>query len=155
MRRLSLACVAVLALTVAPSAAADYGMLLRKARVHPGEWVTVWSNGCLDAPTRGMRVYLVPARAMGFDTVRTSHPPASGAYRYLGRFWCIHIHDPQPLPGGGRWTAIFRFRIPKVGPGWFKVAMYCPPCRSLIAATEYWDGKRMHVLVWGLRVVPR
>jgi len=155
VKRLSLACVAVLALTLAPSAAADYGMLLRKARVHPGDLVTVWSNGCLDAPTRGMRVYLVPAAAMGFDTVHASRPPVSRAYRYLGRFRCIHVHDPQPLPGGGHWTATFRFRMPKVGPGWFKVAMYCPPCQSVIAATQYWDGKRMHALVWGLLVVRR
>ena len=155
MRSFSLACIAVLTLALAPSAAADYGMLLRKARVHPGEWVTVWSNGCLGTPPRGMRVYLVPAPAMRFDTVRMSHPPRTAAYRFLGRLRCIHSHDPQPLPGGGRWTAIFRFRIPQVGPGWFKVAMYCPPCGSVIAATEYWDGKRMHALVWGPRVVRR
>ena len=145
------ASVAFLALALAPSAAGDYALLVRKARVHPGEQVTVWGSGCVG--TQGMRMYLVPARLMRFDTVRMRQPPDGGFYRYLGRFRCTYADDPQRLPNGWWSYGTFRFQVPRVAPGWFKIAMFCPPCHSVIAARTYFDGRRTHYIGRGLRVL--
>jgi hypothetical protein len=147
------ASVAFLALALAPSAAGDYSLVVRQDRARPGEMVTVWGGGCFGSPARGMPMYLVPAGLMRFDAVRMRHPPDGGFYHYLGRVACTHVNEPEWLPNGWWSAGTFRFRIPRVAPGWFKIAMFCPPCHSVIAARTYFDGRRTHYIGRGLRVL--
>jgi hypothetical protein len=38
--------VVLVALVVVPTALADYGMVVRKTHVRPGELMTIWGSGC-------------------------------------------------------------------------------------------------------------
>jgi hypothetical protein len=155
IRRQLPACAVVLvfvALVVVPAALADYGMVVRKTHVRPGELMTIWGNGCRHPRFRlGMRVYLVAYSRVSRTTIYMRYPPDGPPFHFLGRFWCTHVTRPQPLPGGGYWTGTLRFRLPRVSPGRYQLFLYCLPCRkgpggNLIANNYYLDGKRRYGL---------
>lgn len=144
--------VALLALVVPSVALADFGMMVRKTQVRPGERMTAWGNGCFHS-TRfhlGMRVYLVAERDQ-WATVYSPRPPAAPPYHFLGRFRCTHTDRPQPLPEGGYWTATLSFRVPAVTPGRYELVFYCAVCQrgpggKLVQNNTYFDGKRRSTL---------
>lgn len=145
--------VVLVALVVVPTALADYGMVVRKTHVRPGEQMTIWGNGCPRLGFRlGMRVYLVAYSQVSRTRIYMRHPPDRPPFHFLGRFRCTHVNRPQPLPGGGHWTGTLRFRVPCVSPGRYQLFLYCAQCRkgpggNLIANNYYLDGKRRYGLV--------
>ena len=141
----------LVALVLVPAALADYGMVVRKTHVRPGELMTIWGNGCRHPRFRlGMRVYLVGVRQQS-GTVYKRRPPSGPPYHFVGRFRCTHVTRPQPLPDGGFWTATLRIRVPCVSPGRYQFVMYCAPCRkgpggNLVMNNYYVAGKRRYGL---------
>jgi hypothetical protein len=121
--------VALAAVVLAPAALADYGMVVRKTQVRPGELMTIWGNGCRHPRFRlGMRVYLVAYSQVSRTTIYMRHPPDGPPFHFLGRFRCTHVNRPQPLPGGGYWTGTLRFRVPCVSRGRYQ--LFLTACRA-------------------------
>jgi hypothetical protein len=102
--------VVLVALVVVPTALADYGMVVRKTHVRPGELMTIWGGGCRHPRFRlGMQIYLVAYSHVSRTIISMRHPPDRPPFHFLGRFRCTHVNRPQPLLGGGYWTGTLRF----------------------------------------------
>jgi hypothetical protein len=121
-----------LLLVFAPTASADIGLRLTTFHVRVGGLLKGTGNG------GGMRVYLVSEsrahrpyrcnrpRPNGICNPRFFRPPRA-PYIFLGRM-------PGPLNYRGR---SFAFRVPRVAPGRYQVAIWCRPCGgSLILAGD-------------------
>ena len=140
-----------LALAWPAAARSDIGLIVRKAVVRPGETMTVW-GGC------GYPVYLVPEahlRRLGTYHALTMSVPVAGPPRRppflrLGVPICTgRVHFVGDFPDGdwSSWSAYFRFRVPKLRPGRYQLAVYCAPCRrgrggTLGVANYLWRGSK-------------
>ncbi|MDQ3823117.1 MAG: hypothetical protein M3321_07745 [Actinomycetota bacterium] len=141
----------VLALAYPAVATSDVGLIVRRAVVRQGETMTVW--GACTYP-----VYLVReahVRRLGFYrryalSVYVPAPPRRPPFRRLGLPTCTgRTHLVGDFPGGdwSSWTAFLRFRVPRVRPGRYQLAVYCAPCRrgrggSLIVQNHLWRGSK-------------
>jgi hypothetical protein len=102
------------------SAQAALAFRFDRASAQPGAYVVAFEPGWRSAPT-GVIVYLVPTRLPGVrpdpaGSYILSNPPAHGAIR-LGR----------PRLTESRRLSI-RFRVPRVPPGDYTTAFWCPTC---------------------------
>jgi hypothetical protein len=139
-RRLLAAAVVVAASVLTPSARADFGLQLTTTVAHVGGIIRGRSNGSR------MLVYLLPVSQPYFtcirggvcgDRIRTEPPPRS-PYTLLGRMPRIHgLYEP----------ALFRFRVPRVQPGLYRVVLWCRPCGgTLIVAGNAFEGQKLRIL---------
>lgn len=144
--------VAVLLPAWAGSASADVGLIVRKFAAAPGERFTVYG------PCGRMPVYLIRGGSPR-GTTYAARPPRA-PYRLLGRFRCTgrdHYVGDFPKGDWASWSGLLRFRVPRIAPGFYRLVVYCEPCRrgrggSLIDRTYLWRGGTRVRLV-GLRVL--
>ena len=139
MRRWVALAVAIV-LLAAPAAHADVGATIADTTVHQGGYLRGTGNGS------GLPLYLVPERnapllyrchGNGFCSPRTKRPPRR-PYVFLGRLRRTHDFYAKQH---------FRFRVPMVRPGRYKVVMWCRPCGgSLILAGSTRFGQTVTVL---------
>ena len=131
---------AAMALLAAPAAQADIGATIAATTVHRGGYLRGTGNGS------GLPLYLVPERkapllyrchGKGFCAPRTKRPPRR-PYVFLGRL--RRTRDFYAMQH-------FRFRVPMVRPGGYKVVMWCRPCGgSLLLAGSTRFGQTVTVL---------
>ena len=139
MRRCVVLAVAT-ALLAAPAAHADVGAKLADTTAHRGGYLRGTGNGS------GLPLYLVPERKApllyrchgnGFCAPRTKRPPR-WPYVFLGRLRRTRDFYARQH---------FRFRVPMVPPGRYKVVMWCRPCGgSLLLAGGTRLGQTVTVL---------
>jgi hypothetical protein len=128
------------ALLAAPGAHADAGVTVADATVHQGGYLHGTGNGS------ALPLYLVPERKAplvyrchgnGFCAPRTRRPPRR-PYVFLGRLRRTRDFYARQH---------FRFRVPMVRPGRYKVVMWCRLCGgSLILAGGTRFGQTVTVL---------
>jgi hypothetical protein len=138
----------LLALALASVAAADVGLIVRRASAPPGTLMTVW-GGCR------LPVYLVPqsiARRWGLSwfALPVARPPTGRPFRLLGRTSCTgRMHYVGDYPDGdwSSWSGRLRFRVPRVRPGRYELVVYCASCRrgsggTLVVNNWLWRGSK-------------
>jgi hypothetical protein len=131
---------ALAALAAAPIAAADVYVIIANTTVHRGGYLRGTGDGS------GLPFYLVPERnaplgyrchGNGFCAPRTKRPPGK-PYVFLGRLRRTRNFYAKQY---------FRFRVPMVRPGKYKVVIWCRPCGgSLILAGATGFGQTVTVL---------
>jgi hypothetical protein len=159
-----LACIfvvaALTALTLASVAAADVGLILRRASAQPGTVMTVW-GGCHQP------IYLVLeafARRRGFHffALPVDGPPTTRPFRFLGRTSCagrMHYVGNYPRGDWASWSGLLRFRVPRIRPGRYDLVVYCASCRrgpggTLVVNNWLWRGSK-RIGPTGLTVLQR
>ena len=125
----------LVALIIVPSARADVGIVLSKLVVHRCGWIRGTGDGS------GLPVYLVPKRFApkreGSTEPRSARPPRP-PFILLGR-----LHRT----GNVYATQRFRFRVPRVRPGLYRVFLYCRACGgSLIVSGNTFKGQTLRVV---------
>jgi hypothetical protein len=141
IRALAITAVTALGLALIHSARADIGIRVATKEVHMGGRLRGWSNGA------GFPVYFVPSAlapkryscrggtAICEPTVKS---PPGKPFVLLGRV-------PGKVGQYGR--RLFSFRVPPVGPGLYRVFIYCKPGgRSLIQSGSRIEGETVRVL---------
>jgi hypothetical protein len=119
------------ALVVAPAAYADIYMIIANTTVHRGGYLRGTGDGSR------LPFYLVPKRLAPADGSRTKQAPRR-PYVFLGRL--RQTRNPYA-------TEHFRFRVPRVRPGKYKVVIWCRPCGgTLILAGSTGFGQTVTVL---------
>lgn len=119
------------ALVAAPAAYADIYVIVANTTVHRGGYLRGTGDGSR------MPFYLVLKRLAPADGDRLSHPPHR-PYVFLGRL--RRTRNPYA-------TQHFRFRVPRVRPGKYKVVIWCRPCGgTLILAGPTGFGQTVTVL---------
>jgi hypothetical protein len=144
---------ALIALSLSSVAAADVGLILRRATAHPGAAMTVW-GGCYEP------IYLVP-ESFARVTLPEAHPPTRQPYRLLGRTSCtrrMHYVGSYPAGDWASWSGLLRFRVPRVLPGRYQLVVYCASCRrgpggTLVVNNWLWRGSK-RIGPTGLTVLP-
>ena len=131
---------AATALFAAPPAGADVYVIIADTTVHRGGYLRGTGDGS------GLPFYLVPERSAplgyrchgnGFCAPRTKRPPRR-PYVFLGRLRRTRDFYAKQH---------FRFRVPMVRPGRYKVVIWCKPCGgSLILAGATGFGQTVTVL---------
>jgi hypothetical protein len=139
-RLLALVPVIVLALTVVPTAKTDVSFVIDQKSVRVGGFITGSGNGS------GMPAYLVPASiaprpfACGANDVcspRTHMRLGTPNYTFLGRFRTTRDRETNRR---------FRFRVPRVKRGAYKVVLWCRACGgSLILAGPTIGGQTVRI----------
>jgi hypothetical protein len=142
MRACICALIGAVGLAVAPAASADIGLRLTTLDVRVGGLLRGTGNG------GGMAVYIVPEsrahrpyrcnkpRPNGICQPRFFRPPRA-PYIFLGR-----------MPGRARdyRGRRFAFRVPRIAPGRYQVAVWCRPCGGgLILAGDTIYGQVVRV----------
>jgi hypothetical protein len=119
------------ALVAAPAAYADIYVIIANTTVHRGGYLRGTGDGSR------LPFYLVPKRLAPAYNDRLKHPPRS-PYVFLGRL--RRTRNPYA-------TQHFRFRVPRVRPGKYKVVIWCRPCGgTLILAGPSGFGQTVTVL---------
>jgi hypothetical protein len=119
------------ALVLAPAAYADIYVIVANTTVHRGGYLRGTGDGSR------MPFYLVAKPLAPVDGDRLNHPPRR-PYVFLGRL--RRTRNPYA-------TQHFRFRVPKVRPGKYKVVIWCRPCGgTLILAGPTGFGQTVTVL---------
>jgi hypothetical protein len=148
-RKSAVACLAaaLIALTFADVAAADVGLILRRASAQPGTVMTVW-GGCYQA------IYLVPEsfarRRNLYFSLPVARPPTTRPFRLLGHTACsgrMHYVGNYPNGDWSSWSGRLRFRVPHVRPGRYQLVVYCDSCRrgpggTLVVNNWLWRRSR-------------
>jgi hypothetical protein len=139
MRRCAILILAA-ALVGVPAASADVYVIIANTIVHRGGYLRGTGDGS------GLPFYLVPERfaplghrchGNGFCAARTKRPPRR-PYVFIGRLRRTRYFYAKQH---------FRFRVPMVRPGRYKVVIWCRPCgRSLILAGATGFGQTVTVL---------
>jgi hypothetical protein len=130
----------VVALSAVPATQADVYFVIDQTSVHVGGLIT----GSGDAP--GMPVYLVPVEI-------APRPYACGAKNVCSPQTHMRLGPPNyTLLGRFRMTRDraasqrFRFRVPRVKRGAYKVVVWCRACSgSLILAGPTMSGQTVHI----------
>jgi hypothetical protein len=125
----------LLALVLVPAAGADVGITLTTVVVHRCGWIRGVGDGS------GLPVYLVPKRFAprreGTSEPRSKRPPRR-PFILLGRL--RKTRDPYA-------DQRFRFRVPRVRPGRYRVFLYCGPCGgSLIVSGNSFEGQTLRIV---------
>jgi hypothetical protein len=125
----------LVALVLVPSARADVGIVLSKLVVHRCGWIRGIGDGS------GLPVYLVPQRFAprreGPSEPRSARPPQR-PFILLGR-----LHRTRNVYA----TQLFRFRIPRVRPGLYRVFLFCRACGgSLIVSGNSFQGQTLRIV---------
>jgi hypothetical protein len=125
----------LLALLRVPAAGADVGITLTKLVVHCSGWIRGVGDGS------GLPVYLVPnrfaPRREGPSEPRSKQPPRR-PFILLGRL--RRTRSPYA-------NQRFRFRVPRVRPGRYRVFLYCGPCGgSLIVSGNSFEGQTLRIV---------
>jgi hypothetical protein len=119
------------ALVAAPAAYADIYVIVANTTVHRGGYLRGMGDGSR------MPFYLVAKRLAPAEGDRLNHPPRR-PYVFLGRL--PRTRNPYA-------TQHFRFRVPRVRPGRYKVVIWCRPCGgTLILAGPTGFGQTVTVL---------
>jgi hypothetical protein len=119
------------ALVLAPASYADIYVIIANTIVHRGSYLRGTGDGSR------MPFYLVPKRLAPANGDRLNHSPRR-PYVFLGRL--RRTRNPYA-------TQHFRFRVPKVRPGKYKVVIWCRPCGgTLILAGPTGFGQTVTVL---------
>ena len=119
------------ALVAAPAAYADIYVIVANTTVHRGAYLRGTGDGSR------LPFYLVPKRLAPADGAWTKRPPRR-PYVFLGRL--RRTRNPYA-------TQHFRFRVPRVRPGKYKVVIWCRPCGgTLILAGPTGFGQTVTVL---------
>jgi hypothetical protein len=123
------------ALVLVPAAGADVGITLTTLVVHRCGWIRGVGDGS------GLPVYLVPKRFAprreGTSEPRSKQPPRR-PFILLGRL--RRTRDPYA-------DQRFRFRVPRVRPGRYRVFLYCGPCGgSLIVSGNSLEGQTLRIV---------
>lgn len=125
----------LVALVLVPSASADVGIVLTTLVVHRCGWIRGVGDGS------GLPVYLVPnrfaPRRESSSEPRSTHAPGR-PFIFLGRL--RRTRDPYA-------NQRFRFRVPRVRPGRYRVFLYCRPCGgSLIVSGISFEGQTLRIV---------
>jgi hypothetical protein len=119
------------ALVAVPSAYADVYVIVANTTVHRGAYLRGTGDGS------GLPFYLVAKRLAPAYGDRSKRPPR-GRYVFLGRLRRTRNFYAEQH---------FRFRVPRVRPGKYKVAIWCRRCGgSLILAGPTGFGQTVTVL---------
>jgi hypothetical protein len=130
-------------------AAADVGLILRKAVMSVGDPMTVWGS-CYRMPVYLVKNAYAKRARIYEDTPAVARPPTSRAFRLLGRMVCAgRMHYVGHYPDGdwSSWNGYLRFRVPRVAPGAYQLVVFCDPCQrgrggTLIINNWLWRGSR-------------
>lgn len=129
----------VVALSVVSIAWADFGLVVVQKSVHVGGvltgtgWGKGWTPVFLVPVSVAPRPYACDGNAICSPQVRTR--PGPPFYTLLGSFRAKPDADQR-----------FRFRVPRVKRGVYKVVLWCRPCGgSLILAGRTIEGQTVHI----------
>jgi hypothetical protein len=119
------------ALVAVPAAYADVYVIVENTTVHRGGYLRGTGDGSR------LPFYLVPRRLAPSDGTHVKRPPRR-PYVFLGR-----LRRTRNFYA----TQRFRFRVPMVRPGKYKVVIWCRPCGgTLILAGPTGFGQTVTVL---------
>ena len=119
------------ALVAVPTASADVYVIIANTTVHRGGYLRGTGDGSR------LPFYLVPKHLAPYDGTHVKRPPRR-PYIFLGR-----LRRTRNFYA----TQHFRFRVPMVRPGKYKVVIWCRPCGgTLILAGTTGFGQTVTVL---------
>lgn len=155
-----LAGVALVGAVLVSVAAADVGLILRKAVVSVGDTMTVWGS-CYRMPVYLVKNTYAKRARIYEDSPVVVRPPTSRAFRLLGRTVCtgrMHYVGDDPKGDWSSWNGYLTFRVPRVAPGTYQLVVYCDSCHrgrggTLIINNWLWRGST-RVGATALRIQP-